>query len=136
MLDFDRTVRSQRKWMLYLLAVLFLGAGFTPYPRMFLGLILGTSASFYNLWLLQRKVKILGQAATDNKIKAGSLGTLSRIASSILVVFIAMRYEETFNVYAVVVGLATSYVVMVLDVFVRSIIDARDYDEKRKIEKR
>lgn len=123
MLDFDRAVTSQRKWMLYLLAVLFLGAGFTPYPRIFLGLILGTAVSFYNLWLLQRKVKYLGKAVL-NQTKMGGLGTLSRIASSVLAVIIALQFEEHFHLYSVVIGLATSYLIMMIDMFVRAMIDA------------
>lgn len=126
MLNYDSAVTSQRKGMLYLLSILFLGAGFTPYPRIFLGLILGTTVSFYNLWLLQRKVKSLGKAVV-NDTKMSGIGTLSRIASSILAVLIALRFEAFFHVYSVVIGLATSYVVMMIDIFIRSIIDARNH---------
>lgn len=123
MLNYDSAVTSQRKWMLYLLAILFLGAGFTPYPRIFLGLILGSTVSFYNMWLLQRKVQALGKAVANNT-KMSGIGTISRVAASVLVVLIALQYEEIFHFYSVVIGLTTSYFIMMIDFFVRSVIDA------------
>ncbi len=35
---YENMVSRQRKWMFYLLAAFMLGAGFTPYPHIFLGL--------------------------------------------------------------------------------------------------
>ena len=61
MLDYQSMTNRQRKWMLYLLALLVLGAGFTPYQSIFLSLILGSAISFYNLWLTQKRSMILGK---------------------------------------------------------------------------
>ncbi|TFJ92261.1 ATP synthase subunit I [Lentibacillus salicampi] len=110
------TVNRQRKWMLYLLALFVLGAGFTPYPRIFLGLLLGGAASFYNLWLLQRKVSALAESVETNK-RATGIGTLSRMAAAVLAVFIALRYDAYFDMIFVIVGLMTSYLVIVIDFF-------------------
>ena len=123
MFDYDSMATGQRKWMLYLLAVLVLGAGFTPFPRIFLGLLLGSVISFYNLWLLQRKVKALGIAVVE-KGTAVSLGTLTRIITAVLAIVIALRFEETFHIYSVVIGLASSYVVMIIDSFIRAMREA------------
>ena len=115
--DFDSMVLRQRKWMLYLLALLVLGAGFSPYTRVFYGLVLGGAISFYNLWLLQRKVKVLGDqvAETGEARGGGGLGTFSRMAAAVLGVLIAIRFEANFHIIAVIVGLMLSYIVIALD---------------------
>ncbi|MEN2465331.1 ATP synthase subunit I [Ornithinibacillus sp. FSL M8-0202] len=104
----------QRKWMFYLLAILVLGAGFTPYLRIFLGLLLGSAISFYNLYLLQKKT-IEFTEAVAKKQKTRGLGTISRFAAAALAVIIALRYEEYFNMIAVIIGLMTSYLVIMID---------------------
>lgn len=113
--DFDSMVVRQRKWMLYLLATLVLGAGFTPYTRVFNGLVLGGAISFYNLWLLQHKVKVLGDQVADTGKARGGLGTFSRMAAAVLGVLIAIRFDENFHIIAVIVGLMLSYLVIALD---------------------
>lgn len=117
MSNYDLMITRQRKWMFYLLAILVLGAGFTPYPRIFLGLLLGSTASFYNLWLLQKKINDVGEAVAKEK-KVKGVGTLGRLASVALAVLIALRFEEHFHIIAVVFGLMTSYVVIIVDFFV------------------
>lgn len=114
MSEYEKMTIRQRKWMLYLLSILVLGAGFTPYPRVFLGLLLGSVVSFYNLWLLQRKTRQFGQAAAEQGSMMG-IGTFSRLAAAALAVVIALRFEENFHIIAVVVGLGTSYVIIMLD---------------------
>ncbi|WP_047983785.1 ATP synthase subunit I [Ornithinibacillus californiensis] len=104
----------QRKWMFYLLAILVLGAGFTPYLRIFLGLLLGSAISFYNLYLLQKKT-IEFTEAVATKQKARGLGTFSRLAAVALAVILSLRYEEYFNMIAVIIGLMTSYLVIMID---------------------
>ncbi|MRG86200.1 ATP synthase subunit I [Salinibacillus xinjiangensis] len=112
-------VNRQRKWMLYVLALFVLGWGLTPYPDIFLGLLLGSSISFFNLWLLQRKVNQVGQAAAK-QVTARALGTFSRFASAVLAVLIALRYPQHFHMIAVVIGLMTIYFVIMIDFFVTS----------------
>lgn len=112
-------VNRQRKWMFYLLALFVLGWGFLPYREIFSGLILGTSISFFNLWLLQVKVDRVGQAAeqyqSQEKKKKQTLGSVSRLAMAALAVLIALRYPQYFHLPFVVVGLMTSYIVMIID---------------------
>ncbi len=107
-------VARQRKWMLYLLAIFVIGAGFTPYVQIFLGLLLGTSISFYNLYLLQKKVDLFGEAVTSNQ-KVKTLGTLSRMTAAILAILIAIRFDAYFHIIAVIIGLMTSYPVIMID---------------------
>lgn len=106
----------QRKWMFYLLAILVLGAGFTPYVRIFLGLLLGSAISFYNLYLLQKKTTEFTEAVVKNE-KPRGIGMISRFAAVAVAVIIALRYEEYFNMIAVIIGLMTSYLVIMIDFF-------------------
>ncbi|ALX49887.1 ATP synthase subunit I [Lentibacillus amyloliquefaciens] len=117
MSDYQRIVNRQRKWMFFLLAIFVLGAGFTPQARIFLGLLLGSVASFYNLWLLQRKVDAFAESVEKTQSGAG-LGTLSRIAAAALTVIIALRFDDYFDMVFVIIGLMTSYLVMMIDFFV------------------
>lgn len=114
MSQYDIMAARQRKWMLYLLAVFVLGAGFTPYSKVFFGLILGTVFSYYNLYVLQRRVKNFGDAV-EAKMRPKGLGTFTRFAAAVAAIVIAGRYQEYLNVLAVIIGLMTSYLVMVAD---------------------
>lgn len=116
--------RGQRKWMLCLLIITALAVFITPFTHFFLGLLLGVSISFYNLCLLQRKTYEFGEAVVETGAPLG-LGTLTRVITSILGIVIALRFEEFMNPYAVVIGLASSYVVLLVDSFVRALIEAR-----------
>ncbi|WP_026907716.1 ATP synthase subunit I [Paucisalibacillus globulus] len=108
----------QRKWMFYLLAILVLGAGFTPYLQVFLGLLLGSTISFYNLYLLQKKTIEFTEAVAKSE-KPRGIGMISRFAAASLAIIIALRYEEYFDVIAVIIGLMTSYLVIMIDFFMK-----------------
>ncbi|UOR14036.1 ATP synthase subunit I [Halobacillus amylolyticus] len=114
MKDYQHMIVRQRKWMFYLLALLVLGWGVTPWQPVFLGLLLGSSLSFYNLWLMQRKIKKLGEASADNHSIRG-IGTFTRLASGALAVVIALQFEEHFQLFAVVLGLMAAYIVILID---------------------
>jgi ATP synthase protein I len=105
---------------LFLMAAFVLGWGFTPYHPVFLGLLLGTSFSLYNLWNMHRKIHRFGQAAAEGT-RVRSLGTLSRILTGALAVLIAIRYPEWFHLVSVVVGVMTFYIIMLIDVVLRSL---------------
>jgi len=92
----------------------------TPYKTVFLGLILGTSLSYMNMALLVRRMGKLSTAIDKGK-KVGSLGTLSRMATAILGVAIAMKYPEHIHLISVVIGLMTSYVVIMIDFLLNTI---------------
>ncbi|CDQ38300.1 MULTISPECIES: ATP synthase subunit I [Virgibacillus] len=114
MSQYKKMIERQRKWMFYLLAILVLGAGFTPYPRIFLGLLLGSVVSFYNLYLLQKKIDDFAESAVKQQ-RAKGLGTVSRFAAAALAVIIALRFEAYFHIIAVILGLMTSYFVIMID---------------------
>ncbi|WML41649.1 ATP synthase subunit I [Neobacillus sp. OS1-2] len=110
----------QRKWMFTLLSIYVLGWGFTSYQSIFLGLVVGTSLSLFNLWLMVRKMNQFDNAVTQGK-KVRSLGSFSRFASAALAVIIAMRFPEHLHLISVVIGLMTSYIVIMIDFFIRSL---------------
>lgn len=128
--DLQQLFNRHRKYILYLLAIFVLGWGFTPYQSIFMGLILGTAISFFNLWMMVRRMDKFGEAVLAGR-KMRSLGTLSRMAAAILAVFIAMQYPENFNLISVIIGLMTSYLVIVIDALI-SILFRRDKQREER----
>lgn len=109
----------QRKYIFYLLAMYVLGWGFTDHQTVFLGLILGTALSFFNLWLMVRKNHQFGEAIAQGK-SVRSLGMFSRMATAVLAAMIALEYPETFHFASVIIGLMTSYLVIMIDFIIQS----------------
>jgi len=111
--------QRQRKYIFTLLSIYVLGYGFTSYQSVFAGLILGTSLSLFNLWLLARKMERFGDSVVEGK-KVKSLGTMSRLATGALVVIIALEYPDRVNLISAILGLMTSYLVIMIDFFLHS----------------
>ena len=109
----------QQRYIIFLLAVYVLGWGFTDYQHIFLGLVLGTGLSLFNLWLLVKKTDQFGDSLLSGK-KVRSLGMLSRMAAAVFAVIIALEYPEQINLVSVIIGLMTSYLVIMIDFFVQS----------------
>jgi ATP synthase protein I len=114
--DFRVMYNRQKKWIFYLQAIYVLGWGFTTYHTIFLGLILGTCFGFLNLWLLVRKTEKFDKQVSAGK-KPRSLGSLSRMATAGIGAAIVLKYPEYFNIFSFVVGLMTSYIVIMIDYF-------------------
>ncbi|MEH6991259.1 ATP synthase subunit I [Neobacillus drentensis] len=114
--EFQTMFVRQRKWMFFILSFYVLGWGFTAHQSIFLGLILGTSLSLFNLWLMARKIDKFGQAVTEGR-QIRSLGSFSRMATAALAIVITLRYPEQFHLISVVIGLMTSYIVIMIDFF-------------------
>lgn len=114
MTEYTQSFRRYMQFTLYLLAIFVMGWGITSYKALFLGLILGTIFSIYNLFNMFRKVDRLGEA-TVKGTKARSLGLLTRQAVAGLGVLIALRYPEYFNLLGVVSGLMTTYIIILID---------------------
>ncbi|RKQ34378.1 ATP synthase subunit I [Oceanobacillus halophilus] len=118
MSEYESMIRRQRKWMLYLLAILVLGTGFTPYTEIFNGLILGTVISFYNLWLLQQKTNAFGKSVAESGTARGGLGVFSRLAAAAIGVLLALRFPEIFHIMAVAIGILSSYLIILFDMLI------------------
>ncbi|WP_338450216.1 ATP synthase subunit I [Niallia oryzisoli] len=118
MLQFKTMFTRERKYIVYLLAVYVLGWGFTSYQAIFLGLILGTSLSLFNLWLLVKKIDQFGKVMEKGG-KMRSLGMMSRMAAAIFAVLLAAEYPEYIHPVSVVFGLMTAYLVIMIDSFLQ-----------------
>jgi ATP synthase protein I len=112
--NFRQMFLRQLKYILYLLSLYTLGWGFTAYKTFFLSLILGTVISVLMLWSLTRKIAKLGQAVLERK-KVRTIGTLSRLALAALAAAIALKYPQYFAIVPMVLGLMTSYIVIIID---------------------
>jgi ATP synthase protein I len=110
-------VSRQLKWMFYILAIFVIGWGFTEYQTIFAGLMLGAGISTFNLWLLQLKINRIGQGVVDRDEKKRTLGMLTRFATAALAAVIGLQYPEIFNMIAVMIGLMTPYLVIIIDYF-------------------
>ncbi|MGO4889151.1 ATP synthase subunit I [Anaerobacillus sp. MEB173] len=119
--QYSANMRRYTKYTLFLAAFFVLGWGFTSYSTIFLGLLLGTIFSYFNLWSMYSKINRLGQAVEKSakgegeKKKAHSLGFLTRLALAVLAVTIATRYPEHFDLVSVVIGLMVTYIIIFID---------------------
>ncbi len=112
--QFLEMYNRQRKWILYLLSIYVLGWGFTAHQSVFLGLILGTVFSFIILQLLVRRMKKFDKAVDQGK-KVRSLGSLQRLAVAAIAIMIALKWPNYFSAVSVVLGLMTTYIVIIID---------------------
>lgn len=110
----QRSIRRYLSYAAYVLAVLVIGWGFTPYPRIFLSLILGTIIGFLNIILLYFRVEKAGRAVAAGK-KVRSLGMLTRFALAGLAVFIVITFPEIFHMVSMIFGLMIPYVIIFFD---------------------
>lgn len=115
--DFKRYIQ----YTLYLSSILVIGWGFTSYKPFFLGMLLGTVISLFNLWLLSRRIERVGQAVVKGE-KAYSLGMMSRFASAGFIVLIALQFPNHLNLIGVIIGLMSTYFILFIDYFVSTFI--------------
>jgi ATP synthase protein I len=118
MFDMHLMFRRYRKYIFYLLALYVIGWGFTEYQSVFLGLLLGTCITLYNLWIMVRKHNQFDRAIQEGR-KAGSLGTTSRMAAAGVAVFFAIKFPDYFDLISVIIGLMTMYFVIMIDYVVQ-----------------
>lgn len=112
MTEYQKMAKRQRVWMLFILVFFIVLAMVMPQKTLFIGMILGGVISFYNLWLLQRKANVQGEAAASVGKRKG-LGMISRFAAAALGALLALRLEMSLVGY--IIGLMTAYPVIVID---------------------
>ena len=120
MLEVHIVFKRYLKYTFTLLSVYVILWGITPYKAEALGMVLGTLIGTYNIWLLSRKTEQLGEMVAQKR-GMKSIGTISRMAAAVLAVVIAMRYPDTFNVFFVILGLMTGYLVIMIDLIIHNI---------------
>lgn len=127
--DLKQHFQRYTKYTLYLLSIFVIGWGFTPYPSIFLGLILGTSLSLFNLWLIRKRMERFDRAIDEGK-KVRSLGTFSRMASAGAAVLIALEYPEFIHLISTVIGLMMVYFIIMIDYFWQQTILHKKREER------
>lgn len=120
MTEYKKILQRHIKILLYLLSLYALGWGFTPWQSAFNGLLLGTVGSVYFLLSTYRKINRMGQAIVEQR-RTMSLGSLQRVAVAGLVVLIALRFPQTFDLIFVILGLMTFSIVILIDILLQSI---------------
>ncbi|AEP00660.1 ATP synthase subunit I [Weizmannia coagulans] len=111
-----RIYKRLRKYLVILLCLYLTGAMFPGCRSVFLGLLLGTAVSLFNLWLMVKKTLAVTDVSSGKK--RVSLGTGMRMATAVLAVAVALRFPDLFHLLAVVIGVMTSYLVIMIDFFV------------------
>lgn len=111
----------QKKMMFTLISVFVIGYALSEYKAMFLGLLLGSVLSYYNLWSMVRKIDRFSEAIVSGK-KFRSLGTTYRFATAALIAIIAINKPDQVNLVGAVLGLMTAYVVIMIDYFIQLIV--------------
>src|SRR5690625_7328781 len=112
MSSYKMIFKSQRRKMLYLIALFFVLAGmstFTKYQPVFYGLLLGILIGFYNVWFLQRKISLFSETIMDSEAKRQGLGMISRFAAVILEAIIALQFYLYHNMFAYLFGFLLLY---------------------------
>ncbi|WP_204553671.1 ATP synthase subunit I [Bacillus ectoiniformans] len=127
--ELQHTFARHRKYILYLLSMFVLGWGITPYQPVFAGLIIGTSISFFNHWLMVKRMDRFGKAVESGQ-KVPSLGTFSRMASAALAAMIALSFPEQIHLVSTVLGLMASYFVIMIDFIVKNLIKSNNGEER------
>lgn len=112
MANYEQMVARQRKWLLYGIVLALILTFVLPYKAFMNGLLLGMAVSFYNLLLLQRKTRFLGESAARSGKQIG-MGTISRLAMTALGAVIALHYD--YDIVAYILGLMLVYPIIMID---------------------
>ena len=115
MSNYQNMAVRQRKWFLYVIAVIAIVTIVIPNKYFFLGLLLGTIVGFYNLWLLQRRTRLLGESVVKSGKRTG-LGTISRLAMVALGALIVINYD--LSIVGFIIGLMLVYPIIMIDFLV------------------
>lgn len=110
--NYQKMVARQRKWMLSILAIIGMIAIVVPSKTFMLGLLIGAIISYYNLWLLQRRTFLLGEAAAKSGKRTG-LGTVSRLAAAALGALLTVHYD--LSIIGFVIGLVIAYPIIMIE---------------------
>jgi len=100
--------------------VLFLIGILTPYARVFLGLVLGTTVSLINVTYTAWKVNQIGQFAANSQNNTSSKkplfsGMITRFATSILAIMVVYQYPDYIQLFSTIIGLFIAQIVMIVD---------------------
>ncbi|OLN24163.1 ATP synthase subunit [Domibacillus antri] len=127
--ELQHSIKRQRKYLLYLLAIFVLGWGFTSAQAIYAGLVLGTSLSLYNHWIISKRIERFSKAVEEGR-KIPSLGTILRMGSAALAAMIALQNPDQFHLISTVIGLMTAYAVIMIDFGIQHFIKRTNGKER------
>ncbi|GGH32714.1 ATP synthase subunit I [Paenibacillus segetis] len=105
MIDMNSIVKVVNRVTLLLLSVMFLGWALLPdYKLHIAGFILGLLIGLFNLGYLSRKVQGLVNYVVTTEKKSLSLGFLTRLCMTLLVVMFGVKIEH-FSLETIIIGL-------------------------------
>ncbi|WP_088104387.1 ATP synthase subunit I [Halalkalibacter urbisdiaboli] len=117
---------KQYSILVSLFAALFiLGYVFTPYLAVFLGLLIGLSAGFFNLWTTYSKAKVVGSVAdkigrrSSFSFVVAGLGFVIRIGVILISLWFAVTFPDNVDLFSVITGFALIYVIIILDMLLQ-----------------
>lgn len=103
----------------FIILFIFLLGVFTPYYQFFAGLLIGGAVSLLNTYYTARKINRMGEIASqlgeDFQGRYMSTGMSTRVATSVLIVLLAMQFPEYFNLYTTIFGLFIAQLISVVD---------------------
>ncbi len=109
----------------FILLFIFLLGIFTPYYKFFAGLLLGGAISLLNTYYTSRKIDRLGEIVSQSdegsQRRHLSTGMSTRIATSVLIVLVAIQFPEYFNLYTTIFGLFIAQLLSVVDSIIHKI---------------
>jgi ATP synthase protein I len=105
--DYVHRVKRVVQGTFLILAISFIGWGFTPAQQFFAGLILGACTALLSAVFTAWKIHKVGEQALKHKgkKKRASLGMLTRFSMAILAAVIAVQYPQLFSLPGMVIGL-------------------------------
>jgi len=112
----DKIMKTATKSMIYMMAAcLILWVVIPDWKPVMMGLLVGLAASALNAFLLQRRVKMVTDAAQVEGSRKRGLGFGNRIAMVLLVAMLAYRYPETLNMPAALSGsMVMPFVILII----------------------
>jgi ATP synthase protein I len=92
---------------------------FATESTFFLGIAFGTSFSLVILLSTYFQVKRIGKSMKDSKYRF-SFGTLGRMFTVVTAIIVAQQFPHYLNLTGVIIGLAVTYIILLIDPILQS----------------
>ncbi|WP_028559234.1 ATP synthase subunit I [Paenibacillus pinihumi] len=121
----DEIVRRAVRSALFLVAACLVVRFMVPDGRTIAaGIILGLMASLMNALLLRRRINLLDKALQQERPKRVSIGLGARVATVLIVVMIAIKFPDQFNVSSTLISCFYVQFVVLIIAFVQNLRDS------------
>ncbi|ADU32305.1 ATP synthase subunit I [Evansella cellulosilytica] len=116
MMDYKVAAKRYTIFTIVIIAVFLILAFILSNSPLFLGIVFGASFSLINLINTYLQVKRIGEVFDGKKRPSLVIfGTLTRIIAAVLAVTIAMRFPEYLQIEGVIIGLAITYFIILIE---------------------